>query len=127
MQGIGKSFFTSALVYGVLGMLLGLEMAMRKNHGQMPTHAHIMVIGWVSFAIFGMFYSVYGSTVPRLLALAHLWLSQITFALLVVGLYLIYSGKTQFDPLAAIGSIGYAVSFLIFAAGAVSAMRTKPA
>lgn len=45
----------------------------------------------------------------------------------MIGLYLIYRGKTQFDPLAAIGSTGYAVSFLIFAAGAVSAMRTKSA
>ena len=127
MQGIGKAFFTSALVYGVLGMLLGLEMAMRKDHGQMPTHAHIMVIGWVSFAIFGMFYATYGSAVPKLLAQVHVWLAQISFAVLVVGLYLIYRGKTQFDPLAAIGSTGYAVSFLIFAAGAVSAMRTKSA
>jgi len=127
MHGIGKAFFTSALVYGVLGMLLGLEMAMRKDHGQMPTHAHIMVIGWVSFAIFGMFYATYGSAVPKLLAQVHLWLAQISLAVLVIGLYLIYRGKTQFDPLAAIGSTGYAVSFLIFAAGAVSAMRTKSA
>ena len=126
MQGVGKAFFTSALAYGVLGMLLGLDMAMRKNHGQMPTHAHILVIGWVSFAIFGLFYSAYGSAVPKLLAQAHLWLAQVSFAMLVVGLYLIYSGKTQFDPLAAIGSMAYAVSFLIFAAGAISAMR-KPA
>jgi len=125
MQGIGKAFFISALVYGVLGMLLGLEMAMRKNHGQMPTHAHVMVIGWLSFAIFGLFYSAYGSAVPKLLALVHLWLAQISLAVLVIGLYLIYSGKTQFDPLAAIGSMGYAVSFLVFAAGALSAMRGR--
>ena len=45
-------------------MLLGLDMAMRHDHGQLPTHAHIMVIGWVSFAIFGLFYFVLGETVP---------------------------------------------------------------
>ena len=127
MQGIGKAFFISALVYGVLGMLLGLEMAMRKNHGQMPTHAHVMVIGWLSFAVFGLFYSAHGSAVPKVLALVHLWLAQVSLAVLVIGLYLIYSGKTQFDPLAAIGSMAYAVSFLVFAVGAVSAMRGKSA
>ena len=56
MHGIGKAFFLSALAYGVLGIMLGLHMAMSHNHGQMPTHAHILVIGWVSFAIFGLFY-----------------------------------------------------------------------
>jgi hypothetical protein len=86
-----------------------------------------MVVGWLSFAIFGLFYSAYGSAVPKLIAQVHLWLAQVSFAVLVVGLYLIYSGKTQFDPLAAVGSMAYAVSFLIFAAGAVSAMRAKPA
>jgi hypothetical protein len=63
--------------------------------------------------------------VPKVLALVHLWLAQVSLAVLVIGLYLIYSGKTQFDPLAAIGSMAYAVSFLVFAAGAVSAMRGK--
>lgn len=127
MQGIGKAFFASALLYGVLGMLLGLEMAMRKNHGQMPTHAHIMVIGWVSFAIFGLFYSSYGSAVPKLVAHVHLWLAQISFAALVIGLWLIYSGRTGFDPVAAVSSMAYAVSFLVFAFGAICAMRSRSA
>ena len=127
MTGLAARYFGSALLYGVLGMALGLVMGLTQDHGQMPTHAHIMVIGWVSFAIFGMFYSTYGSAVPKLIAQVHMWLAQISFAVLVIGLYLIYSGKTQFDPLAAIGSTAYAVSFLIFAFGAMSAMRAKPA
>ena len=80
MQGLGKAFFISALIYGALGMLLGLGMAMTQNHGQMPTHAHIMVIGWVSFAIFGLFYSSQGHAVPRFVARLHFWLAQVSLA-----------------------------------------------
>jgi hypothetical protein len=125
MHGLGKAFFVSALLYGVLGMLLGLHMGISKNHGQMPTHAHIMVIGWVSFAIFGLFYSAYHHAVPRLMAQVHFWLAQISFACLAIGLWLIYSGRTQFEPVAALSSSAYAVSFLVFAIVALSAMRAR--
>lgn len=127
MHGLGRAFFVSALVYGVLGMLLGLDMAIRKNHGQMPTHAHIMVIGWLSFAVFGLFHSVYENAVPKLVARVHFWLAQVSFAGLVIGLWLIYSGKTQFEPIAAVSSMAYAASFLVFVAVAFSAMRARSA
>ena len=114
------------LVYGTLGILLGLHMAMSQNHGQMPTHAHILVIGWVSFAIFGLFYSAHGHAVPWLLARLHFWLAQVSLAALVVGLFLLYSGQTQYEPVAALSSLGYATSFLIFAVAAIAAMRRAP-
>ena len=53
MRGIARGFFASAVVYGLLGMLLGLDMAIRHDHVELPTHAHIMVVGWLTFAIFG--------------------------------------------------------------------------
>lgn len=127
MNGIGKAFFVSALVYGVLGMLLGLHMGISKNHGQMPTHAHIMVVGWLSFAVFGLFYAHYQSAVPKLLARLHLWLAQISFAGLVIGLWLIYSGRSEYEPVAAISSMAYAASFLVFVAVAIPVLRTRTA
>lgn len=126
MRGFGKAFFASALFYGVLGILLGLHMAMSQNHGQLPTHAHLLVIGWVSFAIFGLFYSAYGHAVPKLLATLHFWLAEISFAALVVGLWLLYAGHTQYEPIAAVSSLGYAASFLIFVVAAIFGMRTAP-
>jgi hypothetical protein len=126
MSHLGRAFFTSALIYGALGMALGLDMAMRHNHGQMPTHAHIMVVGWLSFAVFGLFYMTHGDRVSRLLARLHFWLAQLSFAGLVVGLWLIYSGRTQFEPVAAVSSLAYAASFLLFAVVAICAMRSQP-
>jgi hypothetical protein len=127
MQGIGKAFFASALIYGVLGMLLGLHMGISQNHAQMPTHAHIMVIGWLSFAVFGFFYAHYGSAVSKMLARVHLWLAQISLAGLVIGLWLLYSGQTQYEPMVALSSVAYAVSFLVFAAVAMPVLRTRSA
>jgi hypothetical protein len=127
MRGIGKAFFATAVVYGILGMALGLHMAIGHDHAELPTHAHIMVAGWLSFAIFGFFYHLMGDAVPRWLALAHLWLAQISTAAMVAGLFLYYGGSTQFEPLAAIGALGYAASFLLFAAAAFIGIRADPA
>ena len=127
MRGIARGFFASAVVYGLLGMLLGLDMAIRHDHVELPTHAHIMVVGWLTFAIFGFFYHQLGNAVPPLLASLHFWLAQASLAVLVIGLWLVYSGRTEFEPLAAAGAIGYAASFAIFAAGAFMALRAPPA
>lgn len=59
MQGAARLFFTLAIVYAILGMLLGLSMAISEDHGQMPTHAHIMLAGWVSSALLAYFYHLF--------------------------------------------------------------------
>ena len=119
MNGIARGFFITAIVYGLLGMLLGLEMAISHNHGQRPTHAHIMVIGWLSFFAFGFFYLHFGKAMSRVLSLLHFWVAQPALIGLIIGLLLIYSGKTQYELIAAVSSIAYALSFLVFAAGAL--------
>ncbi len=44
-------------------------------------------------------------------------------AVMVVGLYAYYAGQTQFEPAAAIGALGYAASFVLFAVAAFMGMR----
>jgi hypothetical protein len=125
MSGVAKGFLISAIVYGLLGMLLGLEMAISHNHGQRPTHAHIMVIGWLSFFAFGLFYLHFGKAMSRLLSLLHFWTAQGALVGLIIGLLLIYSGKTEYEPIAAVSSIAYALSFLVFAAGAIPMLWSR--
>jgi hypothetical protein len=123
MNSIAKRFFFSSIFYGLLGMLLGLEMAITNNHGQMPTHAHIMVVGWVSFSLFGFYYLQFGKAAPRGLSQLHFWMAQCALVGMVIGLWLVYSGKTQYEPIAAVSAITYALSFLVFAAVAIPVLR----
>jgi hypothetical protein len=101
-------------------------MAIRHDHGELVTHAHIVLAGWLSFAIFAFFYHALGSGVPRWLALAHYILAQVSLAIMVMGLWLYYGGQTQFEPALAVGALGYAASFLLFAAAAFIGMRAQP-
>ncbi len=115
MSSISKKFLLSAAIYGLLGMAAGLHMAIGHDYSQRPTHAHIMVIGWLSFAIFGIFYHIFKNAVPLMLSKVHFWLSQISFLGLIIGLWLLYSGNVDAEPIAAVSSIGYTISFLVFA------------
>ncbi len=115
MSGFSSRFFGSALVYAILGMALGLHMGMSHDHTQMPTHAHIMLVGWVSFAIFGFFYHSFPSAAETWLARIHFWLAEASFIVLTAALYLIFGGWTEADPIAGIGSLGLLLSMILFA------------
>jgi hypothetical protein len=53
---IDALFLRLAALYAVLGMSLGIWMGISGDHGQYPTHAHINLLGWVSFALYGLIY-----------------------------------------------------------------------
>src|SRR5208283_4609743 len=108
MHSIARWFFITAIIYGLLGMLLGLEMAIAHDHGEMVTHSHIMVIGWLSFSLFGFYYFQFGKAASRTFSLLHFWMAQLSLIGLIIGLFLFYSGKTEYEPIAAVSSIAYA-------------------
>jgi hypothetical protein len=116
MTGNAGRFFASALIYAVLGMMLGLFMGMTQDHSQMPTHAHFVLIGWVTFALYGFFYHAFPSAAVNRLANAHFWMAEISLVVLLAGLFAIFGGKPDLgEPFAAIGSIGILLSMILFA------------
>ncbi|RUP00629.1 hypothetical protein [Hyphomicrobium sp.] len=116
MTGIAGRFFATALLYAVLGMALGLVMGITQDHAQMPTHAHTLVVGWVSFALYGFFYHLFPATASTRLASAHFWLAELSILVLLAGLFQIFSGHSATgEPFAAIGSIGLLASTIVFA------------
>ena len=116
MTGLASRFFASAIGYAILGMLLGLIMGMTQDHTQMPTHAHLLLVGWATFALFGLFYHAFPSTAATKLAQVHFWLAEASLIVLVIGLYLLFSGNPGADPIAAVASIGLLASMILFAA-----------
>lgn len=96
-------------------MLLGLSMAISKDHGQMPTHAHIMLAGWVSSALFAYFYHLFPAIGSGGIAMFHFWFQTASSIVMMVSLLFLYGGNPAVEPGAAIGSIGYALGMLLFA------------
>lgn len=125
MHGLAARYFGSAIIYAILGMSLGLHMGMSKDHAQMPTHAHLLVVGWVSFALFGVFYHLFPSAAAGFLAKLQFWLAQLSLITLIVGLFLILGGYPEADPIAGISSIGLLISMILFGIIALPTLRGR--
>ena len=115
MQGVARNFFTLAIFYAIAGMTLGLSMAISHDHGQMPTHAHIMVAGWVMSAVFAFFYQLVPAARASRLARVHFWLTAVSGIGLVGGLYVMLGGNEAIEPLVAVSSMGFFAALLLFA------------
>ena len=65
------SFFKTAIVWLILGIAAGLQMAISGDHGAFPAHAHINLLGWVTSAIFGGYYALNPAKAARKIAMVH--------------------------------------------------------
>ncbi|WP_027059230.1 hypothetical protein [Mesorhizobium loti] len=115
MQGVARNFFTLAIIYALCGMALGIHMAISEDHGQMPTHAHTMVAGWLMSAVFAFFYHLFPAAGQKVLAKIHFWLTAISGIGLMIGLYILLAGNPGIEPLLGISSIGFYAGMLLFA------------
>ena len=91
MDWFVKAFIRSSLMWFVLGITLGVAMAIHPAWViYKPAHAHMNLVGFVVMMIFGVGYQL----LPRLFghpiynrpfAIAHVWLANVGLALLVAG------------------------------------------
>ena len=124
MKGISAWFFGSALIYAVVGLLFGLLINPIGAHNQVPTHAHLLDIGWLSFAIFAFFYHLFPERSAESLAGAHFWIAQISFIALAIGFYLLLAGFISVaEPIVTVAAIGHLVSMVIFVVVAMPVVR----
>ena len=122
MQGVARNFFTLAVIYAISGMMLGLSMAMSHDHSQMPTHAHIMVAGWVMSSVFAFFYHLVPAARASRLAPVHFWLTAASGVVLMAGLFVMIGGNDAIEPIVATASMVFFASMLLFAWIALSAL-----
>ena len=102
-----RKFVLTGLGYAILGMALGIFMAASHDHGQLVTHAHIMLIGFVVTFVYGVCHKLWLGDVTSKLALAQFYIHQAGTAGVLIGLFLYY-GKfatlDTVDPLLGISS-----------------------
>jgi hypothetical protein len=127
MRGLSAGFFGTALIYGVLGPLFGLIINPAGAHTQVPTHAHLADIGWISFALFGFFYHLFPERAATSLARLHFWMAQASLIALAIGFYLLYAGFIPVgEPIVIIAAIAYLLSTVLFGLAALPVVRSRP-
>ncbi len=112
MKGVAYWFFLSGVIYVTLGMLWGIEMGIRQSFAMAPAHAHLNLAGWVTMALFGIYYHL----VPRAAARG---LARLHFAVATLGVFGLVPGiavsvATGSEGLVIAGSLLTFASMLIF-------------
>ena len=118
------------LGFAVLGMALGIYMAISKNHGQHVTHAHVLLLGFVVSVLYGAIYRLWLAAASVWLATIQTGLHQVGSVLIVSGLFLLFSGTATEDalgPLLGGGSIAAISSAVLMLYQFVRAGRPQSA
>ena len=133
MPRISNLFFKTAILFLIIGIGIGIQMAISQNHDVMGAHAHINLLGWVTSAIFGGYYALNPAKAEGRLPLLHFGIYTGGVIIMVVSLYLLLQGNTALGPVVAVGSIITFIGVLLFAvvvfrsAGATATMARAPA
>ena len=112
MKQIAFAFFALGAISVTLGMVWGIQMSATHNHTLSPAHAHLNLVGWVTFAIFGLYYHLVPAAAASPLARIHLALAVLGLVALVPGIVLAINETTEI--LAVVGSFLTLAAMLVF-------------
>ena len=112
MKQIAFAFFALGAISVTIGMVWGIQMSATHDHTMSPAHAHLNLVGWVTFAIFGLYYHLVPTAAEAPLARIHLALAVLGLVALVPGIVLAINETTEI--LAVVGSFLTLAAMLVF-------------
>ena len=111
-----RKFVVTGLGFGILGLLLGIYMAASHNHGQLVTHAHIMLVGFVVSFVYGVCHKLWLDNIESGLARIQFYLHVVGAIGITIGLYLLYGGivaPENIEPVLSISSIAVLIGMIL--------------
>ena len=120
-------FLKIAVVYLVIGALLGLGIGITQQFVLAPVHAHLALLGWASLALAGIVYHLYPAAATTRLARIHFWLHNVGLPVFMIGLGMVLSGVEGIIPLVAAGALVVLLGLIAFAANVLINVKPDPA
>jgi hypothetical protein len=125
MAKLPLAFFTAAALCALGGMLWGIMMSASGDHGMMPAHAHLNLMGWATLALMGGFYALSGA--GGRLGWVNFWFSTLGVVIAVPGIAILLAGNPKGEIAATAGSILVVLGMLTFLATIVGRWRAPQA
>ena len=115
MPRVSAAFFSLGAVCLFIGMLMGAEMGKSEDFTLMPVHAHLNLLGWVTMAIYGIFYALTHASLKPKLAWTNFGLAALGVALMIPSLALYLPARdVKFVPGILAGEVATILSLLVF-------------
>ena len=115
MPRVANLYFKTAIIFLIIGIGIGLKMAITEDHSVIGAHAHANLLGWVTMALFGGYHALNPQKAERRLAMIQYYVYTTGVAVLVPALYLMLLGNTAMEPIVAAASIVIFIGVLLFA------------
>lgn len=112
----GVVWLKLAVLYLVLGIAMGIAMGATQNFTLRPVHAHVNLLGWTTFGLAGLIYSLFPKAGESRLAKVHFWLLNLSMPVMMAALSAILLGHTELVPVLATAEIAGAIGIVAFAA-----------
>jgi hypothetical protein len=113
---LDRSFLIWALSYAAVGLALGIYMAASQNHGELVTHAHILLIGFVLSLVYGIVHRLWLEKPNRAIAYTQFVVHQAAAVTVSVGLFLVYGNivpEAILGPILGVASAGVLLGMLL--------------
>lgn len=115
MPRIAQLYFRTAIIFLIVGISMGLNMAISQDHSAIGAHAHANLLGWVTMAIFGGYHALNPAKAERRIAMIQYIIYTVGVALLIPALYLMLTGNPSLEPVVAVASLIAFAGVLLFA------------
>lgn len=115
MPRIAQLYFRTAIIFLIVGISMGLTMAISQDHSATGAHAHANLLGWVTMAIFGGYHALNPAKAERRIAMIQYFVYTTGVAVLVPALYLMLTGNPSLEPVVAVASLIAFAGVLLFA------------
>jgi hypothetical protein len=104
----------AAVVYGVVGLALGVYMGATHELSLLTVHSHLSLLGWVTLSLCSLYYQLVPGAAERKLAKVHFWTANAGLAVLIASLVLKTRGVAATEVGAGIGSVLSLAALAIF-------------
>ncbi|TVR06812.1 MAG: hypothetical protein EA385_14625 [Salinarimonadaceae bacterium] len=118
--------FRAATFLALAGMALGLYMAASKDHSLSTAHAHLILLGWVSLFLFGLFHRLDPVRDASRAAKIQIGVSAAGAVALSIGVGLLHRGVGAGEGLAVAGALASIAGMTHFAAMVMGSGREGP-
>lgn len=124
MPQVAQLYFKTAVVFFVVGILMGLQMSISGQHNVTGAHAHTNLLGWVTMALFGGYFALNPAKARMRLAMIQYGVYTLAVAVMAPSLYFMLQGNAAMEPLVAISSFVALAGVLLF--GYIVFARAQP-
>lgn len=122
-MNISRNFLVIGSCYLLIGILLGMYMGGSGDHSMAPVHAHINLLGFTLMAVFACVYKLFPAMAGGKLATIHFWMHQIGALILIIMLFMLFTGNISEAGMAPVAPLAEALVLISVGVFAFNAFK----